>query len=209
MFVRWALLGIVASQRLIGGDITFNVSLQSNSSFLTTPSYLDFQFTQGDPAEIGSNTAKFYLSILFPDFILSDGSVPGSGERLLAFSPGAPISFDIQLSTNVTSLTTPDLLAVYVLDSSFNPVNTTDRAGVGTLISFTEPTDPAQTIALGLFDTANNDFNTSATIAAAPEPSTLLLGACFVMLLLLKCGFPRIKLGISADSDHKSQVIDK
>jgi len=187
MFFRWVLLGIVASQCLFGGDITFNVSLQTSSSFLTTPSYVDFQFTQGDPTEIGSNTAKVSFNNLFPDFVLNDGSVPGSGEQIFTFSPGLPISFNIQLSSNVTSLTTPDLLAIYILDSSFNAVNTTDPAGVGTLISFAEPTDPTQGIALGIFDTANNDFNTSVTTATAPEPSTLFLVACCVTFPLGRC----------------------
>jgi hypothetical protein len=187
-FARWVLLGIVASPGLFGGDITFNISLQTNSSFLTTPSYVDFQFTQGDPAEIGSNTAKVSLSNLFPNFILSDGPVPGSGEQIFTFSPGVPISFSVQISSNVTSSTTPDLLAIYVLDSSFNTINTTDPAEVGTLVSFTEPTDPAQDIALGIFDTSNNDFNTSVTIAPAPEPSTFLLSVCFLMVPLFRCG---------------------
>jgi hypothetical protein len=184
---RWVLLGIVVSSRLFGGDVTFNVALQTSPSFLTTPAYLDFQFTQGDPAEVGSNTAQVSLSNLFPDFILSDGSVPGSGEHIIPFSPGGPIGFAVRISSNVTSATTPDLFAIYILDSSFNAINTTDPAGVGTLISFTEPTDPTQEISLGLYDTANNDFNTSVTLAPAPEPSTLLLSACLLIAVFSRC----------------------
>ena len=171
---------MLVTQGLSAGNFTFNVSLQTSGLSLTTPSYLDFQFSQGDPNEIGNNSAAVSFSSIFPDFVLNDGLVPGPGEQIISFNPGNPISFRVQLTGNATSASTPDLLAIYVLDSSYNAINTTDPAGVGTLVSFTEPTDPNQDISVGVYDTFNSDFGTSVTsvVTAAPEPSNVLLSAC-------------------------------
>jgi hypothetical protein len=185
-----AMFFFAAAQPSRASILTYNVSF--NTSFLTAPSYdLNFQFAQGDPSEMGSNTAHV-TNLSIPgssDFFLGDGVPPFSGEEDVNFSPGAPVTFTIAITANVTSLVTPDLLTITIFNNTTgNPVTTTDpNPNNSSLIYFTESTNPANPgITTAVYDTPTNQFKTS--VILAPEPGTLALGAlgCLLPLTLAR-----------------------
>jgi hypothetical protein len=178
-----------AAQQSTASIITYKVSFETG--FLTDPSYdLDFQFTQGDPFETGSNTVCV-TNLSIPgssDFCLDDGNPPFSGEEDVHFTPGNPITFTIMLTNNVTSQITPDLVAITIFDDSTgNPVETTDpNTFNSSLIYFSESVDPANPgITPAVYDTPTDDFQTSVSLLATPEPGTLALGASIFLIPLI------------------------
>jgi len=74
------------AQQSTASTITYTVGFETG--FLVDPSYdLDFQFTQGDPLEIGSNTVSV-MGLSIPgssDFSFDDGNPPFSGEEDVDF----------------------------------------------------------------------------------------------------------------------------
>jgi hypothetical protein len=176
-----AVVFFVAAQQSTASIITYTVAFETG--FLTDPSYdLDFQFTQGDPSETGSNTLSV-TNLSIPgssDFSFGDGNPPFSGEEDVSFAPGNPITFTIMLTGNVTSRITPDLLAITIFDNSTgNPVTTTDpNTFNSSLIYFSESLDPANPgITPAVYDTPADGFQTDVALVPAPEPGTLVFGA--------------------------------
>jgi hypothetical protein len=176
------------AQQSTAGMITYNVTFET--AFLVDPFYdLDFQFTQGDPLENGSNTVTV-VGLSIPgssDFSFDDGNPPFSGEEDVNFTPGNLITFAIMLTGNVTSQITPDLLTITIFDNSTgNPVTTTDpNTFNSSLIYFSESLDPANPgIASAVYDTPAGDFQTDVTLV--PEPGTLALGASICLIPLLR-----------------------
>jgi hypothetical protein len=176
------------AQQSTASTITYTVGFETG--FLVDPSYdLDFQFTQGDPLEIGSNTVSV-MGLSMPgssDFSFDDGNPPFSGEEDVDFAPGSPITFAIMLTGNVTSQITPDLLTITIFDNSTgNPVTTTDpNTFNSSLIYFSESLDSANPgITPAVYDTPAGDFQTEVTLV--PEPGTLALGALICLIPSLR-----------------------
>jgi hypothetical protein len=178
------------AQQSTASIITYTVAFETG--FLVDPSYdLDFQFTQGDPLETGSNTLSV-TNLSIPgssDFSFDDGNPPFSGEEDVNFAPGNPITFTIMLTDNVTSQITPDLLAITIFDNSTgNPVTTTDpNTFNSSLIYFSESLDPAHPgITLAVYDTPAGEFRPDVAMAPTPEPGTLVLGALICLIPSLR-----------------------
>lgn len=180
----FAIMAIGSAQKSDAAFISYQVSL--DTAFLATAMstyYLDFQFAAGDSSEPFPNTVIVTSNTgQFAPFNLTAGLPPFTGELTLPFTPADPTTFTLTF-TDYETPETPDLLSIYVLDSSFDPVETTDPSGNNTLVSFSEslyPDAPGIDPPLS-FDTVTADFNTQVSFVPAPEPGTIAL-AGFILL---------------------------
>ena len=195
VLIPLAVAFFAVAQKSTASIVTYTVAFETG--FLVDPSYdLDFQFSQGDPLETGSNTLSV-TNLSIPgssDFTFDDGVPPFSGEEDVNFAPGNPITFTIMLTANVTSQISPDLLAIAIFDNSTgNPVATTDpNTFNSSLIYFTESLDPSNPgISPAVYDTPAGEFHPD--VVLVPEPGTLALGALICVipsLRILRLVFP-------------------
>jgi hypothetical protein len=165
-------------------DVTIDTSNLANIA--TGPYYLDFQLTNGganfgntatisnfnfgsgSPVASAIATTGAASGDLSSSVTLSSSGPSFDNELYQQFNPGQLASFTVSLSTiyspggGSTSIT-PDVFAVAILDSSTNPIPTTDPSGNNTLVTVT-------------IDSANPTVGQfQPYVAPAPEPSTVVL----------------------------------
>lgn len=159
---------------------------------------IDFQLNSGDTP--GNNTATIN------NFTFNGGSAFGSAtffggangnlgssivltdsgafnEIYQAFNAGSTIQFDLFLSQNVDTGSTPDSFTISLLDKTLSNITTNSTDGADTLLHL-DITSPTAGSTYGEMNFASGS-GSYATVAAIPEPSSALLGvaACAVGVL--------------------------
>lgn len=125
----------------------------------------------------------------------ASGSLPGGSvsitdtvfwnEFYQSFAIGSTLKFDVNLTTNLDPLPTPDQFVVYILDNALVPVQTTD------------PTVGRGAVIVVDVNSATPTVEQYALIASViPEPSTIMLFGLGGTALLL--GWLRRRAGVAA-----------
>jgi PEP-CTERM motif len=185
-------------------DLILNANLDTSSLVGAPggPFYLGFALI-GD----ANNTATITVTSPGPGGWLSDGGVttpivsggvtgdltvspivtlmdpPPGAPNIFAqqFTAGPPITFSVDLTTNLSSGITPDFFGIILLDSTGTPLTTTDPTGIGYLLGFN--IDSSMPTQLGPYNPTGNNplpadgsaFTFTVGSPTVPEPSSLLL----------------------------------
>jgi hypothetical protein len=204
-------------------DVTLNTTVLTTAEAAAGPFSVAFQLDQGSQAD--NNTATI------SDFSYGAGGGAGSGcpaalspcifggaggdisssvelntssafnALVETFTPGASLSFLLDLTTNVDSGGTPDVFAFGILDSSGSPIPTLDPTGADTLLTInidsanpsilTYATDASSNTLGGSGPTITMDAPIVSSPSAVPEPR--LAGLFCVAVLLAGTSLRRRK----------------
>lgn len=187
------LIGTVTS---MAAPITYQVTL--NTTSLETLGTFSLVLQLGGGSQIGNNTislSNFNLHGGTPgtvtDFGGAIGSMPSNGSitdsdptfnaMLQNFTAGTSLSFWFTDSNKADTGGIDDHFTIQLLDSSMNPVTTFDPSGNGSLLDLT--LDGTANPTVGTWGTTTG--LPAPTLAAVPEPASLLLLASGLAGLLL------------------------
>jgi len=197
------LTALVASAPALAATV-YDISL--NTSPLTNPTdgySLFFQFTDGSGLNDANNTVTLSGFAFSGGNALAGAQAFGgasgdlTGTIILTdseffnaitqpFTPGAVLSFLLDLTTNVDSGGVPDVFAMSILDGNGNEIPTLDDSGANTLVTIsidspltiqTFGSDPNTITSTGNLIAMGAPAVTPADVSSVPEPSSLMLFA--------------------------------
>lgn len=192
------MLGLVIWFAPVLGHATFSADVTLNtSSLIGSPATVVFDFIDGDNTPDNSATiSNFVFGSGSPaGNIITTGNAFGNlastvslndgqffNEFTENFTPGSLLSFRVDLTTNFAG-GTPDSFTFSLLDSSGNPIPTSDPTGANALLAI----DLGSTTSPQTYGNGSMGPPTVSQAAATPVPPTiLLLGSGLAGMLVFK-----------------------
>lgn len=201
MLAAGLMLSAAASQAAISYHVTIDTSTLVSSS--SGPFSIDFQLNGGDDT-VGNNTA------IISSFTYGGGGAPfgapntfgdASGsldtntvsltdttafnEFFQSFTAGSVLEFNLFLTQNASTGSTPDSFSIAILDSTLSNIATNSADGANTLLHL-DITSASAGNNFADLNLASGVGAYSGTALAIPEPSSALCGVLAIGLGLLR-----------------------